>query len=99
MADIVKQDEANAADVTDEPALMPCPNCDGRGDIECDGCGGTGEGETCDECDGEGCDEDGNKCVECNGIGYYDCEMSDCGTMGNGRIECERCNGAGEIAP
>jgi hypothetical protein len=95
-------EHTSAVDELKKTILIICPDCDGRGDVECAECCGTGEGGHCDACDGDGVIYNDNgiaidDCVECNGNGYYECEGSDCGSVGIGLIECEKCGGNGEI--
>lgn len=86
-----------ASDDSEEQVLKTCPDCEGRGDVACDECGGTGEDEVCEDCNGSGVDDDDNECDECGGTGYYECGTDGCGSMGTGRLECETCGGQGEI--
>ena len=82
---------------TDElTVLVICPTCDGNGDIECDECGGTGEGGKCKNCDGTG-EVDDMICTHCDGDGYVECGALECGDFGTGRVECDTCNGQGEV--
>lgn len=43
-----------------EPVMVPCPECDGDGDMECESCGTPGM-EVCSECDGSGEVEETNE--------------------------------------
>ena len=56
------------------PHLGACGHCNGKGEIECSECDGTGE---CSKC--------GVECQECNGHRKTECE--DCNGRGKGR-EC-----------
>jgi hypothetical protein len=74
-----------------------CPDCNGDGFIDCDECSGSGEGDECSNCE-EGVTEDDETCDECGGNGYDECGGDSCGSMGDGKVECMRCNGEGEIS-
>lgn len=41
------ENEKSLTEVVEEQVLKTCPDCEGTGKVECDECGGTGEGDQC----------------------------------------------------
>lgn len=62
--------------VSEMPAVIPCPECEGEGEIECSKCDGTGSDKCC-ECGGL------IDCPKCDGSGFADCGECD----GTGKVE------------
>lgn len=84
---------------------VECDFCNGSGEVPCESCDATG-GIDCDTCDGSGTDpdsEDDDECSDCNGAGNRTCwscggnEIVDCFECRNGFVNCEECDGTGEI--
>ncbi|NBP58409.1 hypothetical protein EBU71_18125, partial [bacterium] len=89
-----------------------CETCDSDGEVECEGCGGTGVGSDwvdCDECNGYA----QVPCMSCNGAGemYYGGYCGNCNGTGRSicfncrhspspgrvRVDCEDCGGNGVV--
>ncbi len=75
--------------------MIPCPDCDGAGELICGGCSGSGEGfsegSTCRLCHGGGA----MPCETCNGDGEVAAVCVECGedadTLDAEEPICRRC--------
>lgn len=86
-------------------AQIDCTECDGTQEVNCDECDGMGE-IPCDTCYGSGIDPDSEEeeeCPDCSGAGNRTCwncggnETVDCRECDMGLINCQECDGIGEI--
>ena len=93
--------------VVERTPMVSCPDCQGRGVLNCPKCGEFGRLESflqCPVCKGTGkhgwrlCSHLGAPCRHCRGTGSVEgrCDCGHC--RSTGKVKCERCAGVGRIA-